>query len=142
MKYILSFLALFTVFITTMWQSYSFSINVLFNGDGNWNQIPYCNEWDECWLRQWVDAVNNIQTIENNRTFSQYVQDIAIYILNFLAFIAIFVIIYAWFNMLLSLWDEEKAKKSKKMITYAILWLIIIYIAWPLIDFVTGILNT
>lgn len=139
MKYILSFLALLVVFFTSIWQSYSFSFNILLN---NWSgRIPYCNQGDDCWVNNWIRAIEWIDAIETQRSFSQYVQDIAIYILNFLAFIAIFVIIYAWFNMLLSLWDEEKAKKSKQIITYAILWLIIIYIAWPLIDFVVWILN-
>lgn len=137
MKYILSFLALVLVFFSFFWETYS-ARNSLFNNTTN--EIPYCNDW-ECGIDQWVYAVENINVIESQRSASQYIQDIVIYILNFLAFIAIIIIIYAWFNMLTSVWDEDKAKKSKQIIIYAILWLIIIYIAWPLIDFVIWILN-
>lgn len=137
MKKILWFLALILVFFSFFWETSS-ARNSLFNNTTN--QIPYCKD-GECWIDQWVDAIRDINVIETQRTASQYIQDIAQYILNFLAFIAIFVIMYAWFKLLFWMWEEDAAKKSKQIIIYAILWLVIIYIAWPLIDFVIWILN-
>ena len=138
MKYIISFVAFFLVFFSFFVDTYS-SSNSLFNNTTN--EIPYCNDAGECWIIEWVDSIQNINAIETTRTASQYIQDVIRFILWFLALIATIIIIYAWFNMLTSVWEEDKAKKSKQMIVYAILWLILIYFAWPLIDFVVWILN-
>lgn len=138
MKYILSFFALFFVYFSFFWDISN--ANSIF--DNSTNQIPYCNNPWECWLNEWVNAVKDIDALETTRTASQYVQSVVKYILWFLAMIATFIIIYAWFNLLTSIWDEEKAKKSKQIIMYAIWWIFVIYIAGPLIDFVIKIFYT
>jgi uncharacterized membrane protein YwzB len=38
-------------------------------------------------------------------------------------------------------WDEEKAKKSKTMILYVLLWITIIFLAAPIVNFILKILN-
>jgi len=136
MKYLVWILA-FVILIFSFWNVFG-ATNSIFNNSTN--RIPYCNYW-ECWLVEWVNSVRNINAIEKNRSASQYIQDVTIYVLSFLALIATLYIIYAWFNLLTSAWDEDKAKKSKTIILYAIGWLLIIFIAWPLIDFVLNIIN-
>ena len=105
-------------------------------------EIPYC-EWDECWLKQWIELVggSEIEWVMTTGTASSYIQKIIVYILGFLKLIAVIIIIYAWFNMLTAAWDEEKAKTSKTIITYAIIWLVIIYLAWPITTFVLDVFS-
>ncbi len=105
-------------------------------------EIPYCN-WDDCWLDQWVQQVKDsgIDGVVTEWKASEYVQWITAYILWFLSIIAVLIIIYAWFNLLTSAWDEEKAKKSKTIIIFTILWLVIIYLAGPITTFVVDVLT-
>lgn len=105
--------------------------------------IPYCQWEGTCWIDKWLLEVENlnIAIVETTRPFSQYIQDIVQYILWFLAIIATLMIIYSWFNLLFSAWDEEKAKKTKSIISYAVLWLIIIFLAWPILQFVITALS-
>lgn len=105
-------------------------------------KIPYCT-WNECWLQQWVEQVKSsgIMWIITEWTASWYIQRVVIYILWFLSIIAVILIIYAWFNMLTSAWDDEKAKKSKSIIIYSIIWLVIIFLAWPITTFVIWVLT-
>ncbi len=135
-KILLCIVLVFSTFFV-FWEA-SFAWNSIFNG---WTtEVPYC-KWDSCWLEEWVDSVKNIDAIEWNRSASEYIQAVVKYILSFLSLVAILVIIYAWFNLLTWIWDEEKAKKTKQIIVYAVLWLVIIFLAWPIVDFVVKILN-
>jgi len=138
MKYILSFIFIILVSISSLWNNtYA---NTLFNW-GDKLEIPYCQSGDDCGLENWVKAIKNIDGIESTRTASVYIQDIVKYILTFLTLIATIIIIYAWFNLLTWVGDEEKAKKTKSIIIYAIIWLLIIFAAGPIIDFVLNILK-
>lgn len=104
--------------------------------------IHICN-WDECGLEQWINLIEDswIDWVVTDWKASEYIQDIIVYILTFLKLIAVIVIIYAWFNMLTSAWDEEKAKTSKTMITFTIIWLAIIYLAGPITTFVIDVFS-
>lgn len=82
-----------------------------------------------------------INDIEKDRTFSQFVQDILIYLLWFLSLIAIIYIIYAWFMILIWAWDEEKLKKSKTTILYVVIWMVLIWLAYPITLFIINVLN-
>jgi len=145
LKSIIIFLVLIiTLFI---WQAtYSASVcgNSLFSINCNAN-IPYCDpNWNEpCWLAEWVNQVKwQIGNMESNRSFSVYAQDIIKYVLWFITLIAVIYIIYAWFNILVWAWDEEKAKKTKSIIIYVIIWMFIIWLAYPIVLFIINILNT
>jgi hypothetical protein len=103
-------------------------------------EIPYC-EWDECGLEQWIELIEEswIEWVATTWTGSELLQDILVYVLGFLQLAAVVIIIYAWFNMLTAAWDEDKASNSKKMITFAIIWLAIIYLAGPITTFILDI---
>lgn len=139
MKKIISFLIPF--FITfSLW--FSNQTNAwIFSNDKT--VIPIC-PWNDCWLEQWVDVVWNswIQWLVTIWTWSEYVQRIIAFALSFLAIVAVILIIYAWFNLLISIWDEEKAKKSKTIIFFAILGLLIIFLAKPITTFVINVLSS
>lgn len=104
-------------------------------------EIPYCNDSGECWIKEWIDAVKNINWVETERTASVYVQDVVKYALTFITIIAVILVIYAWFNILTSAGDDEKTNNSKKIIIYAVLWILIIYLARPIINFVLSLLK-
>ncbi len=103
--------------------------------------IPYCNG-TPCWLKDWVNEVRAwVIDMETNRWFSDYIQDIAIYVLSFISIIAVIYLMYAGFIVLTSAWDEEKLKKTKSIIIYVIIWIIIIWLAWPILSWLLGVLN-
>ena len=111
--------------------------------DINWTRIPYCHDDDECWLEEWIDVVeHSLDDIETERSASEYIQDIVKFLLWFIYLVAVILVIYAWFNLFTWLWDEEKAKKSKTMIIYVIVWILIIFLAGPIVEFVLNVLNT
>ncbi len=132
-KYFLSIIFLFLLFLWDV--CFSWDFGSLINPN---NEHTYC-QGDECGLDKWIEKITEINTLET-RGASEYIQDVVGYILTFVALIAIIIIIYAWFNLLTSIWDEDKAKKSKQIIMYAILWIALIYIAGPLIRFVINAL--
>lgn len=139
MKYILSII----LFIFTLF-SFSFVWNTVEAWFITWwwnVETPYCRPGDKCWIKEWVDAIKDIDAIEKDKKASDYVQNVVKFILWFLALIATLLVIYAWFNLLTWVWDEEKAKKSKQIILYVILWTLIVFIAGPLVDFVLWILQ-
>jgi len=131
---------LFILLIFSFW----FNTNSIFAdfwsdtfNNSNDNSIPYCQE-GECWIEQWIKDLKNIQDIETDRKASVYIQDIVINVLWYLYLIWVILIIYAWFLILTSTWDEEKIKKWKNIIIFTVIWIIVIYLASPIIKFVIG----
>ena len=97
---------------------------------------------DACNIQTGIDIVKNqVNWIEQNKTFSQYIQDIVGYLLTFLTIIAVIYIIYAWFRILIGAWEEEVLKKQKSTILYVVIWLAVIWIAYPLTLFIFQVLN-
>jgi hypothetical protein len=107
------------------------------------NTIPYCND-GKCWFIEWINEIwkSNIDWVITKGTASDYIQRVVVYLLRFLALVAVIVIIYAWFNILTAAWEDEKVKKSKSMILYAIVGLAIIFLAWPITTFIIGIFTS
>lgn len=104
--------------------------------------IPYeqnCIDGD-C-LTEWIKTVDWIWALETERKASQYLQDVVRYLITFLTLIAVIYIIYAWFNILTWAWDEDKAKKSKNTILYVLIWIVLIWLAFPITKFIFDVLN-
>lgn len=101
---------------------------------------PY--SWENYWLDEWINEVKGgIEDIEKNKKLSEYVQDIVIYVIWFVTLISVLYIIYAWFVLLIWVGDEEKAKKTKWIISYVIIWIVLIWLAYPLTTFIIGIFS-
>lgn len=143
MKYLMSFLIVLLV---------SFSLVTGFtyveNASAGWiifskdtTKIPYCNKWDDCWIDEWIKAIEKIDTTNTKDSASVFIQKIVIYLLWFLQLIAVWIIIYSWVVLLTWVGDEEKAKKTKQIIMYTVFWLIIIWLAYPLTQFIFTVLN-
>jgi hypothetical protein len=104
--------------------------------------VNYCQN-DDCGWEEWVTQVwDNLEWVVTNQTASQYIQEIIIFLIGFLSLLAVIYIIYAWFNIMIWSWDEEKMKKSKSTIIYVILGLLIIYFAYTLVAFVFNVFDT
>ncbi len=100
--------------------------------------------WEQgCNLSSWVDIVKwTVTGIETERPLSEYIQDITVYILSFLTIVSVIYIIYAWFRILISVWDDEVIKKQKSTILYVVVWLAVIWLAYPILVFVLGVLSS
>jgi hypothetical protein len=129
------------LFLFIMFLSSFNIINAFSLFEKTWSKLPYCSDEDNCWLLEWIEILMKswIKWLVTEWTASEYIQIIIVFLLGFLKLVAIIIIIYAWFNMLISAWDEEKFKKSKKIIIFAIIWLAIIYLAWPITSFIINI---
>lgn len=138
------FSSVFCIFILSF-----FSFSSVFWGDldkyfeASKPSSPYCKDSENCGIQKWIEASK--QEIEgivtDGRKFSDYIQDVTAYILWFLYLIGVIMIIYAWFQLIVWTWDDsEKAKKSKTLIVYVIIWVTIIFLAAPIMDFLLNIL--
>ncbi len=99
-----------------------------------------CDDGD-CWLQAGVElAKDGINDVEKDRTFSEYIQDVIVYLLTFVSIVAVVYIIYAGFNILIGNGDEEKLKKSKMTIIYVVIGIVIIWLAWSMTAFILDLL--
>jgi len=97
---------------------------------------------EDCSLTTWTELVKDtINDIEKERTFSEYIQDIVAYLLTFISIIAVIYIIYSGFVILTAAWDEEKIKKTKATILHVIIWIVLIWLAYPITLFIIKALN-
>lgn len=58
--------------------------------------------------------------------FAKTIVKVIDWVNSFVWIVVILFIIYAWFLILTSSWDEEKVKKAKSIITYIIVWLFVL----------------
>ncbi len=96
---------------------------------------------------KWVYAIfweekirDNIQSTNRNLAFSveKYIE----YLLGFLLFVAVVYWLYWWALVLTASWDEEKVKKWRKSLFMALIWIVIIFLAWPLVRFLVDLYKT
>ena len=80
----------------------------------------------------------NDDLIWNTSTADTIIQNWVVYITGFLGIIAIIIIIWAGFQILTSLGDEDKTKKWKTIMTQAIIWLMVIFLAGSIVTLVIG----
>lgn len=108
---------------------------------GGWAGAPTVR-YDSPWLEWGIEIIkDSLWDIETERSASAYIQDVVEYLLTFLALIAVIYIIYAGFNIMIWNGDEEKLKKSRQTIIYVLLWLVVIFLAWPITLFILNIIN-
>ncbi len=139
MKYIISLIVFLLVSIASfnfVWNT--FAANSIFNNTTT--QIPYCKSGEKCWVKDWIEQVEKINDLSKEKDATTFVTKVVKYIIWFTYLIAVILIIYAGFNLLTWIWDEEKAKKSKTMILYVIIWIALIFLAWPIVNFIMKML--
>lgn len=76
--------------------------------------------------------------IETDKKFTEYIQDVVIYLLGFTALVCVLLIIYHGFRVLISGGNEETLKKAKSAILYAFIGLTLIFLAYSITIFIVG----
>jgi len=103
-----------------------------------WADLSFAVEADSTfWNNQTIDT----KLIWSSWNFYQTLQDWIGYFISFLYFIAVVFWLWGWFNILTSSWDEEKVKKWKNVIIYAVIWIVIIFLASSIVSFVFDSVN-
>lgn len=110
--------------------------------EDNSPEIHYCDDEGECGLDEGIKELENLEDIVTDQKASEYFQNIVRYLLTFLTLVGVIYIIYAWFNILTGAGDEDKTKKSKTIIVFVIIGILIIYLAGPILEFILDILQT
>ena len=134
----------FKLFIIFIFSIFSLSVNAWFSDLFGWSSPKVnINCWGkDCNIQTWIEEVKwTVNWIETERWLAEYIQDIVLYILSFVSIIAVIYIIYSWFRILTWGWDEENLKKQKTNILHVILWMIIIWLAYPITIFIIWIFN-
>jgi len=113
--------------------------NVFDRSDCDAGKVIYCQPGDNCSLAGGTNIVaNNIDAIEKNKKFSVFIQDIVAYLLLFLGIVGVLYIIYAGFTILTSGGDDDAMKKSKKTIFHVAIGLLLIFLAYSIVQFIIG----
>lgn len=79
----------------------------------------------ECW----------IQKVWDLSWFSKIFLDLINWLNWFVAIVTVLMILYAWSLILFSWWDDEKLKKWKNIIVYALIWILILVISYLILTF-------
>jgi len=131
--------AIFGLSIFSFFFNYSKASLPIFTNN---NEIIYCKDSDDCSLEKWTQIVKIwINDIEKNRKASVYIQDIVKYLLTFITVIAVIYVIYAWFKILTSAWNEDEVKKSKTTILSVLVWIVIIWLAYWIVRWILLVIN-
>ena len=108
-------------------------------------QVPYCNNLDSnsaCNISNGVNAVKKgIPDIIQDRSFSQWVQDIVAYLLYFLTLLSVLYILWAGFMILTAGPNDENVKKGRKIILHVCIGIVLIFMAYSIVTFVIQLVN-
>lgn len=91
-----------------------------------------------CWTSDtWLFIFQSNNCIEkaNLSNFSKIIIDIINWANSFVLIITLIMIIYAWFQVLISGWKEDKLKNAKKSIIYIFIWLFILVTNYLILTF-------
>ncbi len=127
-------------FVLLSFFSWVFTTVLAYQNPFSWApaEVKYC-KWGTCWLKKWVDGAKNIDGLQTEGTFSEFIQNIVVYLLGFVTLAAVIYIMYAGFRILTSNGEDETIKKSKKTIIYVIIGIVVIWFAWSIAHFAVGI---
>jgi amino acid transporter len=89
-------------------------------------------------LAQTGDVVGNLNLVNSN--LPDVIVNIINYLLAFLALLAVIMILFGGFQWLTAGGNEEKVDKAKKILTAAVIGLVIIILAWAIARFVIDML--
>lgn len=87
----------------------------------------------------WQDKVQT-SIVWNQNTVDKVIQDLVGKVMWFLWLLAVLLAIYWGFMILTAAWDDGKVKKGKTILTQAALGLIVIFLAYSIVNFVIGLL--
>ena len=83
-----------------------------------------------------VDLINNINVPKGQTDLAQVVVNIINWVLGFLALVAIVIVLIGGFEWMTAGGNEDKVGTAKKRLTYGLIGLAIIFLAWAIVRFV------
>jgi hypothetical protein len=95
-------------------------------------------------LSSWDTILNNTSiNIDTNWTITENVSNLWFKILTtikyIISWILVIFLVYAWAEMIMSMWNnEERLNSAKKQLRYTLVWLIFINIPWTIYDMFNG----
>lgn len=95
----------------------------------------------ECGLEKGIESLKNVNDLETERPASEYIQDVVEYLLTFLWLLAVIYIMYGWFLVFSSAGDDEQVSKGKKLIIYALVGILVIFLAYSIVLWFIGVVN-
>lgn len=104
-------------------------------------KIEVCSN-GKCTIQGGFDASKNaVKGLMSEKKIEVFVSDTVKYFLTFVSLIAVVYFIYAGFQLMVSGGDEEKAKKTKKIMVYVIAGIILIWVSYFLVAIVINSLT-
>ena len=101
---------------------------------------PYANPSYN--LASGVDSVTKAVNGQiTNKGITEYAQQIITYLMGFISIIAVLYIIYAGFQLMIGAGDEEKMKKTRQIIIYVILGILVMWLAYPIVRWTINIVS-
>lgn len=100
--------------------------------------ISLAQRWWVIWVG-WVDLPGvdpNATTAESDALVGSVIQTAVNRVLWILAFIALLILMYAWFLMLTAAGDDEKYNKWFNILKQVALWLVFIGLAWLVVSMI------
>ncbi len=94
----------------------------------------------------WVsEASFGLDRIDDDLVWSDAPLEIVVqwyvsFLLGFLFLVATLIAIYGWFQVLTAAGDDDKVSQWKKTILYMIVGIVLIFLAWPILDFIIEII--
>ncbi len=88
-------------------------------------------------LEYGVELADSISDLPNNNNPRRVIVDVLEAALNFASLLAVIMIIIAGFYLILSLGDDEKRDKAKKIIFYTLIGLVVLLLARVIVGIVT-----
>lgn len=90
-----------------------------------------------------TNAAISAGSVTNQGIVTQWSADIVIQawlanLLGFLYLAAVLIAIWWGFNILTAAWDEDKVKKGKTILIQAGLWIVVIFLAGSIIEWIIG----
>lgn len=96
-------------------------------------KIEVCSN-GKCTIQWWKEAVDKaVDGLISKKKIEVFVTDTVKYFLSFVSLIAVIYFIYAGFQLMVSGGDEEKAKKTKRIMVYVIAGIILIWASYYLV---------
>lgn len=138
---LLIFLGLSLLVLTLWkWDTYAACGSGWFNTSCG-NESPYC-VGASCGLDKGTTAVwTAVNWQISNRGIAEYAQTIVKYLMGFISIVAVIYIIYAGFQLMIGAGDEEKMKKTRQIILYVILGIMIMWLAYPIVKWTTELIK-
>ncbi len=75
-------------------------------------------------------------------TLDVMIMNLIAWILTFLGIIAVIIFIVAWFMIMTAGWDDDKVKKGKTWMINAIIWIVVIFIAHSIVQWILSFMVT